>query len=154
MELYPKIFFACHERHVKDPASENVLTSHQASILDHLDLDEPISLNGLARHMGVTPATMCVAIDRLEKLGYASRERSTSDRRQVQLKLTPAGLKLREAQSVLEPERVRGMLALLSPVELEAGLRGLELIGQAADRFLENRGPGWKESTHESKDQR
>lgn len=143
---YPKIFFACHVRHVRDPESENVLTARQASILDHLDPDEPLSLNGLARHMGVTPATMCVAVDRLERQGYLSRVRAGDDRRRVLLRLTPAGLKLRESQSVLEPERVRGLLAMLSPEEADRALAGLEQLGEAADRFLEVHGARWKES--------
>lgn len=150
MELYPKIFFACHQRHVRDAESENVLTAHQASILDHLDLEEPMSLSGLARHMGVTPATMSVAVDRLERLGYVSRERAADDRRKVRLRLTPAGLKLREANSVLEPMRVAGMLDLLTAEERDAGLQGLEILGRAADRYLEAKGPGWKDFANET----
>ena len=42
LELYPKIFFACHTRHVRDPSTRRVLSAHQASILDHLDAREQI----------------------------------------------------------------------------------------------------------------
>ena len=52
--LYPRIYFACHTRHVRDPQSGRLLSRHQASVLDHLDEIDPITLNGLARHMGVT----------------------------------------------------------------------------------------------------
>ena len=48
MALYPRIYFACHTRHVRDPQSPRVLSRHQASILDHLDEIDPITLNGLA----------------------------------------------------------------------------------------------------------
>jgi MarR family transcriptional regulator, organic hydroperoxide resistance regulator len=143
---YPKIFFACHLEHVRDPETETVLTAKQASILDHLDLEETVSLNGLAKHMGVTPATMCVAVDRLEELGYMTRTRSLEDRRTVVLRLTPAGLKLREAHSVLDVDRVQGMLAMMSPEERERGLAGLELLAEAANRFLEKRGSGWSKN--------
>ncbi len=64
MSLYPKIFFACHTRHVRDPQSGRLLSRHQASVLDHLDEVDPITLNGLARHMGVTAGTMSLTIDR------------------------------------------------------------------------------------------
>jgi len=140
---YPKIFFACHLEHVRDPETENILTAKQASILDHLDLEETVSLNWLAKHMGVTPATMCVAVDRLEELGYMTRTRSAEDRRTVVLRLTPAGLKLRESHSVLDLGRVKGMLAMMSPEEREKVLAGLELLAEAANRFLEARGSGW-----------
>lgn len=141
---YPKIFFACHVEHVRDPSTEAVLTGKQASVLDHLDPDEPVSLNGLAKHMGVTPATMCVMVDKLEELGYMTRTRSAEDKRKVLLRLTPAGLTLREAQSVLDAGRVAGVLSMLSAEELERGLSGLEVLAEAANRFLETQGKGWR----------
>ena len=72
MTLYPKIFFACHTRHVRDPKTRRILSSHQASVLDHLDEREAIPLMDLARHMGVTPSTMSIAIDRLVRTGIRS----------------------------------------------------------------------------------
>lgn len=143
LSCYPKIFFACHLQHVKDPETENILTAKQASVLDHLDLAEAVSLNGLAKHMGVKPATMCVMVDRLEELGYMTRVRSEEDRRAVLLRLTPAGLRLRESQSVLDPGRVEGVLASMTPEDLERGLDGLRLLAEAASRFLEEHGSGW-----------
>ena len=53
MALYPRIYFACHTRHVRDPESHRLLSRHQASILDHLDEIDPTTVNGLAGHMGV-----------------------------------------------------------------------------------------------------
>ena len=100
MTLYPRIYFACHTRHVRDPQTQRLLSRHQASILDHLDEIDPTTLNDLARHMGVTPATMSVAIDRLEGKGYVSRLRDAADKRRVHLRLTTAGVRVRQASSV------------------------------------------------------
>ena len=75
MALYPRIYFACHTRHVRDPQSQRLLSRHQASVLDHLDEIEPTTLMELSRHMGVTAGTMSVAIDRLERKGYVVRLR-------------------------------------------------------------------------------
>lgn len=136
MEFYPRIFFACHARHRRDPKSRRRISAHQGSILDHLDAVEPTSVNGLARHMGVTASTMSLSVDRLERLGYLTRARDAGDRRRVHLRLTPAGVRVKEAQSVLEPDRVRGMLAQLSPADRDAGIRGLELLARAAERYL------------------
>ena len=44
LRLYPKIFLACHTRHVRDSVTGQQLSDHQASILDHLDEVEPTSL--------------------------------------------------------------------------------------------------------------
>lgn len=69
LEHYPRIFFACHSRHVRDPGSRRVLSAHQASILDHLNELEPTNVMDLARHMGVTASTMSVAVERLARHG-------------------------------------------------------------------------------------
>ena len=61
---YPRIYFACHSRNVRDPRTREKVSAHQASILDHLDPVEPTSLQDLASHMGVTPGTMSLAIER------------------------------------------------------------------------------------------
>lgn len=46
---------------------------------------------GLARDLGIDPAAVTRALDRLEAKGMLRRERSTTDRRVVQLELTDAG---------------------------------------------------------------
>ena len=61
MTFYPRIYFACHTRHVRDPQSQRLLSRHQASILDHLDELDTTTVMDLAGHMGVTAATMSLA---------------------------------------------------------------------------------------------
>ena len=136
MALYPRIYFACHTRHVRDPQSPRVLSRHQASILDHLDEIDPITLNDLARHMGVTAATMSLAIDRLERKGYVARLRDAADRRRVHVRLTPSGVRVRDASSVLDPPRVAALVARLTDDEREAAIRGLALLAGAAGKVV------------------
>jgi MarR family transcriptional regulator, organic hydroperoxide resistance regulator len=137
MELYPRIYFACHTRHVRDPKTQRLLSAHQASILDHLDEREPLTLLDLARHMGVTPSTMSLHVERLFRRGYVSRLRATEDGRRLRLLLTPAGVRLREAKSVLDPARVRALLDRLTSEEQEAGIRGLALLARAGTEQME-----------------
>jgi MarR family transcriptional regulator, organic hydroperoxide resistance regulator len=134
LTLYPRIYFACHTRHVRDPVSRRLLSRHQASILDHLDELDPTTVNDLARHMGVTPATMSLALDRLERKGYVARLRDNPDRRRVHVRLTAAGVRMREATSVLDPPRVEELLSRLTGDEREAAVRGLALLAAAAHR--------------------
>ena len=143
LALYPKIFFACHTRHVRDPKTRRVLSAHQASILDHLDAVEPVTLKTLAQHMGVTLSTMSLSIDRLARGGYVLRSRDARDGRRVNLRVTPAGVRIKEAQSVLDPERVRGMLRRLSGPSRDEALRGLSLLARAAQEFMDAVGTGW-----------
>lgn len=132
LDCYPRIYFACHRRHVRDSAAQTVLSAHQASVLDHLDDVEGTSLLDLARHMGVTPSTMSLTVDRLERGGYVTRARSKEDKRRVDLRLTASGVRIKRQQKVLEPELVAAMLARLDPARRQAALRGLELLAEAA----------------------
>ena len=141
LDAYPKIFFACHARHVQDPKTRRVLSAHQASILDHLDSVEPTSLLDLAKHMGVTPSTMSITLDRLARHGYIARRRDPHDKRRSALRLTEAGERIRRAQSVLEPARVAGMLEALSQQDRAHALRGLALLAKAAGLFMSSGPP-------------
>jgi DNA-binding MarR family transcriptional regulator len=136
LAAYPRIYFACHTRHVKDPATGDAVSAHQASILDHLDEVDAISMTDLADHMGVTVATMSLAIDRLEQRRYVRRDRDPGDRRRVLLRVTADGVRLREAKSVLDPVRVEQVLAQLSPADREAALKGLELLAGASEKHM------------------
>jgi DNA-binding MarR family transcriptional regulator len=131
MTLYPRIYFACHTRHVRDPQSQKLLSRHQASILDHLDEIEPTTVMELAAHMGVTAATMSISIDRLERKGYAMRVKDPKDRRRVHVRLTTAGVRVREASSVLDPSRVEQLVAKLTERERAMAIEGLALLAAA-----------------------
>jgi DNA-binding MarR family transcriptional regulator len=135
MTLYPRIYFACHTRHVRDPQSQRLLSRHQASILDHLDELEPTTVMALAGHMGVTPATMSLAIDRLERKGYVVRLKDAKDRRRVHVRLTTAGVRVREASSVLDPSRVEALVGRLSDEERARAVEGLALLAHAGQEM-------------------
>jgi DNA-binding MarR family transcriptional regulator len=132
LKCYPQIYFACHRRHVRDEKTGVVLSAHQASVLDHLDDVDGTNLLELARHMGVTASTMSLMVDRLERGGHVTRERSKEDGRRVVLRLTPAGVRIKRQQNVLEPNLVEALLGNLSERQRDDALRGLELLAEAA----------------------
>jgi DNA-binding MarR family transcriptional regulator len=136
LRCYPRIYFACHRRHVRDEQTHAQLSSHQASVLDHLDEIEGTSLLILAQHMGVTASTMSLTVDRLERGGYVRRERSSKDGRRVELRLTPAGAGIKKQQKVLEPDLIAAMLRYLDPERRREALRGLELLAEAASQMI------------------
>ncbi|HET7695258.1 MAG TPA: MarR family transcriptional regulator [Vicinamibacterales bacterium] len=141
MTLYPRIYFACHTRHVRDPQTQRLLSRHQASILDHLDEIEPTTVMDLAAHMGVTAATMSLSIDRLERKGYVVRLKDAKDRRRVHVRLTSAGVRIREASSVLDPARVEALVSRLTDEQRTRAIEGLGLLADAA-RALSEQGRG------------
>ncbi len=132
MKLYPQVFFACHTRHARDPKTWQKVTSRQLRILDHLDDGDGLPLGDLAAHLDVTPSTLSLTIDRLEAKGYVVRRRGTVDRRQVMVRLTPAGIRLRDAQTVLDPLRVQRLLERLSITDRKRVLAALQKLAVAS----------------------
>jgi DNA-binding MarR family transcriptional regulator len=132
LEQYPRIYFACHVRHRREPRSRKLLSERLASVLDHLDADEAMSLKDLAQHVGVTAATMCIAVDRLVAGGWVRRDPDRDDGRRVRLRLTRSGARMKAAQTVLDPDRVRRLLERLTVAERADALRGLALLARAA----------------------
>jgi DNA-binding MarR family transcriptional regulator len=148
LESYPKIFFACHTRHVQDEETNQRLSAHQASILDHLDELEPTTMLTLARHLGVTASTMSLTVDRLVRAGYVTRDRDTDDGRKVALRLTKDGVRMKERNSVLDRDLVAAMLSRMKARDRSAALAGLEMLAKAAAEFIESR--KFKEITRRS----
>lgn len=140
LAYYPRIYFACHMRHVRDPQRNQELSSHQASVLDHLDDVEPTGLLVLAAHMGVTASTMSLMIDRLARSGYVIRSRDSKDGRRVSLRLTKAGVRIKSQQKVLDPERVRNVLGELTAEEREQAIHGLALLARASGQAMQKSG--------------
>jgi DNA-binding MarR family transcriptional regulator len=79
---------------------------------------------------------MSLAVDRLERKGYARRARDPRDRRRVLLRITEAGVRVREAKSVLDPVRIEQVLGRLSGADRGAALRGLGLLAHASEEYM------------------
>jgi MarR family transcriptional regulator, organic hydroperoxide resistance regulator len=116
-----------------------VLSSHQASVLDHLDEVEPTGLLTLAAHMGVTASTMSLTVDCLARGGYVVRSRDPKDGRRVNLLLTRAGVRIKSQKSVLDPERVRLVLDQLTLEERKQAIQGLTLLARASTEAMQKR---------------
>lgn len=129
---YPQIYMACHTRHTRQRSTAHRLSSHDSSLLVHLDERRPTRPAALARHLGVGGPTLSASLRRLETLGYLSRQRSEADGRAIELRLTRRGTLAMRATSVLETSRVRALLGLLSPEERMQAIEGLELLARGA----------------------
>lgn len=72
---------------------QSSLTLAGAHAIEKLGQDGSMSMKDLAKALGVTTGTITVTVDRLEKGGYALRDRSESDRRSYIINLTEKGEK-------------------------------------------------------------
>lgn len=153
MDFYPKIYFACHTRHVHDIDKDVKLTTNQVSVLDHLSPDDPITLFDLAMHMGVTPSTMTITVNRLKELGYILKEKDRVDKRKVNLTLSAAGVKIKKSKSVLDASRVKNMLSRLNATEQKIALEGLGLLAYASEMEMKSKSleKSWRDRYNDEK---
>jgi DNA-binding MarR family transcriptional regulator len=133
--LYPQIYLACHIDHVRAASTEWRLSSHDSSILVHLDREAGISPRALAKHLGVVPSTLSASLARLSEMSYLTMTPNEGDRRKREIRLTPKGAEAISSTSVLDAERVRALLNKLKPQERQQALHGLTLLAQAARRL-------------------
>lgn len=93
----------------------------------------PIRLGDLARHEGVTPATLSRIVAALEEDGYAERTVDAEDRRSSWLAVTPAGRRLldgvRHDRAALIAGRVERLTAGQREA-LDAALDALEALSR------------------------
>lgn len=139
LDAYPAIFLACHRRHLREDEGGNAVTERQASVLDHLDPVRPTTLSQLAEHMGVGRSSMSITVRRLSRKDYIRCKRDGKDARCVRLTLTAAGARVREQNTLLDPELVRQMFSFMSATKLETALQGLEALARAANAALRRR---------------
>ena len=84
------------------------LTVPQLLVMQAIAKEGSPSTSTLARHIVVSQATVTRIIDRLERDGLVNRERSTKDKRVVNVRLTDAGhAKLDVAPEPLQAEFLR-----------------------------------------------
>lgn len=133
--LYPQIFLACHTNHVRAASTRWKLSSHDSAILSHLDRASGLSPRSLAKHLGVAPSTLSASIKRLTNLGYLTCDAPANDKRRREIRLTERGAEAMSATSVLDRERVRGMLRKLKASDRKAALNGLALLAHAARKL-------------------
>lgn len=137
---FPQIYLACHVDHIRAASTSWDLSSHDATILVHLDRETAISPRALAAHLSVAPSTLSGAIARLSRLGYLTSKPVPSDKRQRELRLTPRGAQAIASTSVLDEKRVEKLLDLLDPKDRVDAVRGLQLLARAARQMKEPTG--------------
>lgn len=110
-------------RLTKGLASQFGLTGPQLTVIKLLETFENLSLSSLSERIRAQNSTVTGIIDRMEREGLVRRERSTSDRRVVHIRLSEKGQKLAKQIQVEPMEIFRGALLSLSQADLRDLLR-------------------------------
>ena len=110
-------------RLTKGIAREVGLTGPQLTVIKLLESFGDLSLSSLSERIRAQNSTVTGIIDRMEREGLVRRERSTTDRRVVYIRLSDKGSKLAREIAVEPMEIFRGALLGLSRDDLRDLLR-------------------------------
>lgn len=110
-------------RLTKGMASQFGLTGPQLTVLKLLESFGDLSFSSLSERIRAQNSTVTGIIDRMEREGYVRRERSTTDRRVIFIRLTEKGARLARFIQVEPMEIFRNALLDLSQGDLRELLR-------------------------------
>jgi MarR family transcriptional regulator, organic hydroperoxide resistance regulator len=110
-------------RLTKGMASQFGLTGPQLTVIKLLETFGDLSLSSLSERIRAQNSTVTGIIDRMEREGLVRRERSTTDRRVVYIRLSDKGQRLARQIEVEPMEIFRSALLSLSHVDLRDLLR-------------------------------
>lgn len=93
MQSLRRVFKAIHD-YSHEVSNKFGVTGPQLWALKTISQNGNLSLGELSKKMYLHPSTITGVADRLEKKGYALRDRGPKDRRVVNVQLTPKGKRL------------------------------------------------------------
>ncbi len=128
---YPQIWHTCHTHHKRGDRTGDPLTDRESSVLAHVSAFSPASPKALAKHMGITKATLSAVIDRLLEKGLLDRRQHPRDRRRHELTLTREGERAVLDGSVLDFGRVERALKSLPARKRNLAVEGISLLAAA-----------------------
>jgi DNA-binding MarR family transcriptional regulator len=110
------------------------LSSNRFNALRALGSDEPLTMSALADRLKVSTAAVTSIVDKLEAEGLASRTRSTEDRRQVLVDITPRGREAVESVLKVRIDLIRYMLENVSPEMQQNWLELYRELGKVLEK--------------------
>jgi len=95
--------------------AQHQVTGPQLVCVGVLAEQGPVTATGLARAVHLSPSTVVRILDRLEAKGLVTRQRSTADRRRVQITLTDRGREVSQVTPYSDQHPLRRALESLPP---------------------------------------
>ena len=129
-------------RLTKQAAREVGLTGPQLTVIKLLDTFGDLSLSTLSERIRAQNSTVTGIIDRMEREGLVLRDRSTSDRRVVYIRLTSKGKQLARDVQVEPMEIFRAVLSTLSRDDTRDLLRILSKLQKRVRSLVKDRESG------------
>ncbi len=117
------------------PASQGVQVSPaHLALMEVIAASPGCSLQQIAEALRLKPPTISTAVRQLERLGWVERQQHPTDRRTLQIYLTPDGEKVYQQALAFHRRKFERLLQGLNPEERKVLLDLLERAIQAAER--------------------
>ena len=118
------------ESTLKNSASDNLSLGeyHMIECIGSVDSENGRTIGDIAQCMNVTLPSVTVAINKLEKKGYVTKNKSASDGRVVYIKLTRQGKKMDAAHRYFHKNMVRVVGNQFNDEELEILIKCMGVI--------------------------
>ena len=109
MQSLRRIFKALHD-YSREVSDNFGITAPQLWALKTISQNGSLSQGELSENMYLHPSTITGLVDRLDKKGYAERDRNQKDRRVVNVRLTPKGKALvKKAPNPIQGKMIYGL---------------------------------------------
>ena len=105
----------------------------QLHIMFTLQRNGEMTMSQLAEVLNVSLSNATGLIDRLEERGYIARERVSTDRRVVLVRVTPAGEKMLDEVDALSDALLRSVLERIPAPQLKVVARAIAALREAVD---------------------
>ena len=99
--------------------------------------DRGATVTEIAADLGLTSPTVTIGLNRLERKGYVTRERSSHDARVVYAFLTERGVGMNRTHNLYHEQMIREVSRSLTPEERESLIDGIKKINKFFSSALE-----------------
>ena len=113
---------------------DNEISITEIHIIEKIGESPGSRMSSIAKSLSITLATLTVACDKLETKGLITRTRNTTDKRVVNVNLTPRGQAVYEYHQAFHERMINSVMEVLTPEE--ASVLGSSLA--KLQRFFED----------------
>ena len=110
------------------------ITMGQLKAIIALSGSAPLTVGGLGKVLGLAEPSASILVDKLEKMGLATRDTDPADRRRTPVVITEAGSELVSRMRRIRDERLVSWLSELGDDKLDALLDGVTALLQVIER--------------------
>lgn len=119
-ELFSEVFndiLRIEEKTLRNGVFKDISLS-EVHTVEVIGMYEPKNMSDVAKKLNITVGTLTVAINKLVRKGYVKRERSSSDRRVVNVSLTNKGRVLYRFHAKFHSDMIREVILELTEQEI------------------------------------